>query len=482
MPGVTVTTSLKNGPSTPLRAASGQFFVAGLAERGPTDEAVLIRGLADYEAIFGARAAYGFLYDTVKTFFDEGGEQVYVVRTVGIDAAKGTITLKDRATPTAADTLIVNADSPGAWSGNLHVRVEAGSIADTVRVSVLLKDEIVESYTNLATPQEIISRFRTSKFVDVQSAGSASVAPLNLPALGDFQLSAGDDKRGAVVPATYVASLDLFTEGFGDGAVAIPGVGPSVHAGLIAHCRINNRVALLSHNEGASRGELDQAVAAANSDCAGMFEPWLQINDGNGGVRNAPPEGFVAACRARAHDAVGPWRAPAGGIGTARGIVGLAKDYSRKQSESLDAGRVNLILRVAGAIRLYGWRSTSADEQNYRFLSARDLLNRLVVESAKQLEQFVFSPIDSKGQLLSSINAQLVGIVEPIRVANGLYEQVDAQGNILDDGYLIETGPSVNSTQSLNNNEVRARMSVRLAPTGAMISLDIVKVNLLSGL
>lgn len=482
MPGVTVTTSLKNGPSTPLRAASGQFFVTGLAERGPSNEAVLIRGLADYEAIFGRRPAYGFLYDTVKTFFDEGGEQTYVARTVGIDATVGTITLKDRATPTPVDTLIVDADSPGAWSGDLTVKVEAGAIADTVRVSVMLKGEVVESYTNLASPADVASKFRASRFVDIRTAGSTSVAPLNLPALGTFQLTAGDDNRGAVVADTYVASLALFTEGFGDGAVAIPGVGPSVHAGIIAHCKVNNRVAILSHNDGATRGELDQAVAAANSDYAGLFEPWLQVNDGNGGIRNAPPEGFVAACRARAHDTVGPWRAPAGGIGTARSIVGLAKDYTKPQGESLSAGRISAIRRVAGSIRLYDWRSTSADEQNYRFLSARDLLNRLVVESALQLEQFVFSPIDSKGQLLSSINAQLVGIVEPIRQANGLYEQVDAQGSVIDDGYLIETGPSVNSTQSLNNNEVRARMSVRLAPTGAMISLDIVKVNLLSGL
>ena len=87
-----------------------------LAERGPSDSAVLIRGLADYQSVFGSRPAYGFLYDTVKTFFDEGGEQVYVTRAVGVDAVKGTIVLKDRATPDPADTLTVNASSAGSWS------------------------------------------------------------------------------------------------------------------------------------------------------------------------------------------------------------------------------------------------------------------------------------------------------------------------------------------------------------------------------
>lgn len=482
MPGVQVTTSLKNGPSTPLRAASGQFFVVGLAERGPSDEAVLIRGLADYESVFGSRPAYGFLYDTVKTFFDEGGEQVYVARTVGVDAVKGTIVLKDRATPTPADTLTVNANSAGAWSGALAVRVSAGSIAGTVKVEIILAGDVVEAQNNLATPQAIVQKFRQSPFVDFVDSGSTATAPDNLPAIGTFNLTPGDDKRGTVVPESYAATLNLFVEGLGDGSVAIPGVGPSVHQALVEHAKKNRRVALLSHNDGASAVELGQAVTAAASDAAGLFEPWLQINDGAGGIRNSPPEGFVAACRARAHDQVGAWRAPAGGIGVARTVLGLSREYTKAQAEALDAARVNIIRRVAGTVRLYGWRSLSSDEANYGFLSSRDLLNRLVVESELRLEQYVFAAIDSKNQLLSAINAELVGIVEPIRAQGGLYEQTDANGQAIDPGYLVETGNSVNSAQSLANNEVRARLSVRLSPTGALVQLDIVKVGLLSGL
>lgn len=482
MPGVVVTTSLKNGPSTPLKAASGQFFVTGLAERGPHDEATLIRGMADYESVFGRRPAYGFLYDTIKTFFDEGGEQVYVVRTVGTDAVKGTVVLKDRATPDPADTLTVNASSPGAWSAGLSVRVLAGSINDTVKIEIILNGEVVESQDNMSSPSMIVQKFRNSVFVDMVNSGSTAIAPLNLPALGTFGLSTGDDKRGAITPDDYVESLDKFVETLGDGAVAIPGVGPSVHAGIVAHAVKNRRVALLSHNENASKMELNQAVAAVSSDAAGMFEPWLQINDGAGGVRTMPPEGYIAACRSRAHVTVGAWRAPAGAIGIARTILGLSREYTKAEAEALDASRVSVIRRVAGSIRLYGWRSLSPDETNYGFLSARDLLNRLVVESEARLEQFVFAPIDSKNQLTSAINGELVGIVEPIRNAGGLYEQIDSSGQTIDPGYKVETGATVNSTSSLANNEVRARLSVRLSPTGALVSLDIVKVGLLSGL
>lgn len=482
MPGVQVTTSLKSGPSTPLKAASGQLFVTGLAERGPSDEAILIRGLADYESAFGPRPAYGFLYDTVKTFFDEGGEQAYVVRTVGVDATRGTVNLLDRATPTPADTLKVDASSEGAWSSRLKIRVENGAINESVKISVLLDNEIVETQNNLRSPLEVVQKFRLSGFVDFTNRGSTAQAPLNLPALGEYALSAGDDTRGTVSAQSYVTQLDKFVEGLGDGAVAIPGVGPGVHDGLVTHARRNRRIALLSHNDGATQVELTQAVSAVDSDVAGLFSPWLQVNDGAGGIRNMPPEGFVAACRSRAHTQVGAWRAPAGGIGQARTVLGLAREYTKQEAESLDAARVSVIRRVAKTIRLYGWRSLSSDDANYGFLSARDLLNRLVVESNARLEEFVFAPIDAKNQLLSAINASLVGIVEPIATAGGLFQQIDTNGQQIDPGYKVETGNTVNSTTSLANNEVRARLSVRLSPTGALVALDIVKVNLLSGL
>ncbi|WNM67065.1 tail sheath protein [Gordonia Phage Schomber] len=482
MPGVNVTTSVKNGPSTPLRAASGQAFFVGLAERGPSDRAALIRGLADYQAVFGRRPAYGYLYDTVKTFFDEGGEQCYVTRVVGVDATRGTVTLKDRATPTAGDTLRVDAANPGAWSSNLRVRVEAGSVADSVKISVVLNGDVVESQNNLTTPAQIAQKFYASQFVTVTNLGSTAAGALALPAVGETALSAGDDLRGAIQTENYVEALDNFTEGLGDGAVAIPGVGAGVHEGIVAHCKANRRIALLSVLDNASNADLSQAVASVDDDCAGLFAPWVQVNDGAGGIRNAPPEGFVAACRARAHDRVGPWRAPAGEMGIAQSLLGLSREYTKAEAESLDDGRVSVIRRVAGTVRLYGWRSLSTDEDNYTYLSARDILNRLVVESEKRLEQYVFATIDAKNQLLTSINAELVGIVEPIRQAGGLYENNDINGQQIDPGYLVETGNSVNSQQSLAKNEVHARLSVRLSPTGALISLDIVKVSLLSGL
>jgi phage tail sheath protein FI len=209
----------------------------------------------------------------------------------------------------------------------------------------------------------------------------------------------------------------------------------------------------------------------------------VNIPDDAGGFRQISPEGYVAGVRARAHEQVGPWRAPAGEIAAANSILGLAVNYTLAESQQLDAARVSVIRTVADSVRLYGWRSLSANEADFKFLSGREVLNRLVIEGEAALEEFVFQPIDPKGQLLSAVNAALVGVAEAKRQAGGLYELVNpSTGQLVDPGYKVDTGSSVNSAQSLANNEVRARLAVRIAPTGALVSLTIVKVGISSGL
>lgn len=483
--GVEVTTGARSGPSAAGRAISGQVFVAGLAERGVTDQAILLFGMADYEDYLGDRVAYGALYDQLKTYFDEGGVRAYVARVVGADAAVGTLTVADEANPTPVDTLRIDAASAGAWSSRLRVLIRDGALASTFRITVTLDGVAVEDKTNLASPAAAVVAFATSAYVRVTDLGSPTAAPANRPAnIVATPLTAGDDDRANVATNDYVAALDMFSPGLLDGAVAIPGLGAAVHAGLIAHAEANNRVALLS---GALTDDtVEELVALAGtqtSDSAGLFAPWLNVDDGAGGFRQISPEGYVAACRARAHNTVGAWRAPAGAIAKATTILGLAQTYSKEEGNALDSGRVSVVRQIGDGFRLYGWRSLSIDEDNFYFLSARDVLNRLTKSGEAALEEYVFAPIDAKGQVLSAVNAALVGIVEPMRAAGGLFENIDpTTGQSLDPGYRVDTGASVNSVASLADNKIKARMSVRVSPTGALVQLTIVKVGVTSGL
>jgi phage tail sheath protein FI len=477
MPGVNVTTSTRSGPVAQNLATSGQVFMAGLAERGSTSAPVLVRGLADFEAKFGTRQSYSHLYDNIAMFFEEGGAQAYVIRVVGPSATKGFVVVDDRQY-VSDDTVQFEAISGGAWSANLTVTVN--DLSASTEFIVSLNGAQVERFT-ATTVAEIVSAFSASAYVVATSLGSNGVAPDDMPAEGVYSLSAGTDDRASVNTASYEAALALFIPALGDGSVCIPGLGSSVHAALIAHAEECNRIALLAMDEDSTPQNLKDQAATLDSEFAGLFAPWIKISTPTG-TRFTSPEGYVAACRNRAHSESGPWRAPAGQIAVARYVVGLKADYNRLTGDDLDLNKVNAIRVINNTVRLYGWRSLSDDTENYSLLIGRDTLNMLVIACEEELEEYVFQSIDVKGQLLSKINGTLVGICDNIKQAGGFYPLYDAKGNLLDPGYKVDTGPSVNSISNLANNEVRARVSVRIAPTSALISVTIVKVGLLSAI
>lgn len=484
MPGVVITTAVQSGPSAPLRAASGQLFVSGLTERGSTSEPILLRGVADMQRLLGSRVSYGAVWDCVKTFFDEGGSQCYVARVVGTTPTVGTHTFVDQADPTPANTLRVDAANPGSWSTQITVEIVAGSLPDTYRINVYLSGTLVEYYNNLATPDDAVNRFANSPFIRCTNLNSVTAAPDNNPAaVAPTALSAGTDDRGTVVAADYVTALGRFNRELGDGAVAIPGQNvTATWTGINTHCVANNRIGLLAAARSTSVASLQTRSTEVVSEYCGLFAPWIRISDGMNGYYAISPEGYIAAARARAVDQSGPWRAPGGAISVARTVLAPDQAFTKAESDTLDAARVSVVRDLNG-VRLYGWRSLSGDETNYWFLKDRDTLNYIVNKCEAALEPYVFDTVDAKGQFLSAINAALVGVVEPIRAAGGLYERLDGTtGFQIDPGYEVVTDASVNTTVTLATNTVNAVVKVRISPTGGLIHLTIVKVGLNSGM
>lgn len=486
MPGVVITTGAVAGPSAPTVAPSSTYFAVGLAERGSSTAAVLVRSFAEFERQFGARTTYGLLYDDVKTFFEEGGTRAYCTRVVGPAATSGVLTggLLDRHATTPVATLNITARNPGAWSTRITVQVLNGSITNTFRIQVRLDGVIVTDYANLATPAEAVSRMSADPYVIVTNAGSATTAPLNNPAVvGPVALSAGADDRASVDADDYVAALARFEEGLGDGAVAIPGIGPSVHAGLIAHAGAYNRLALLVEAQTANKATLIATAGALDSPRAGLFHPWVRVPDGFGGSKSISPEGYVAAARARAHNAVGPWQAAAGETSKARYLLGPDVTYTKADANELDSESVNIIRTIAGSTRLYGWRSLAVDTANWAYLTGADVVNRVVTEAYEQLEPYIFGVIDAKGHLLAKIEGTLIGIASPMAEAGGLYARYAEDGEtVLDPGYRVEVAGDLNPVASLAENRVLANLGIRVSPTAALVELTVTKAAVTAAL
>jgi hypothetical protein len=179
--------------------------------------------MADVATYLGTRQSYGNVWDQLKVFFDEGGQQAYVARVVGPAATKGTLSLNDRAVA-PQPTLRIDAQNPGSWSSQITVEVQDGASPNTFRLLVRLNGDLVEDYNNLVTPADAVSAMGKSPYVRATDLGSATAAPDNRPVVAAATaLSVGSDDRASVVAATYTAALAQFVPGFGDGAVAIPG-------------------------------------------------------------------------------------------------------------------------------------------------------------------------------------------------------------------------------------------------------------------
>lgn len=481
MPGVTVTTAVKTGPVNALGPIAGQLLVAGVAQRGPVGAPVSIRSIADYEQHFGPRTAYsGVLHDTVATFFEEGGYLAQVTRVVGPAATSGSLSVNDSA---AVATVKFTATSAGAWADDVKIEIAAGSQADTFKVVVTYLGDPVQAVDNLASPAAALAAFGTSPWVTVTDLGSSTAAPGNNPAVAAATaLTGGDDDRANITNSQATGALAAFGDELGPGAVALPEWdAATVGAAVIAHCKTNGRIGLLSGGIADDQATVQAAAAGltTDGDYAGLFYPWVTIPDASGD-RSIPPEGYVAAARARAHADVGFWQVPAGDPATVRHVTGTTVRVDKATNNELATHRVSGIATIGGTVKLYGWFSLSTDDA-FTLLTARDSLNSVTRQATVTLEPFVWRTVDGRGLLQSEIDSAIRGLLQPITDAGGFFPRTDDDGDQLDPGYSVQVN-GVNDLTNLADNEIIVAVSIRLSPSAKEITVTITKAALTAAL
>ncbi len=484
MPGVVVTTAVRTGPSGAGEVPAAQWFVAGVTERGPVDAPVLVRGLSEYVTYFGDYEA-GNLYTQLQTYFEEGGSRAYVYRVTGANASAGFLDVQDAQ---SADTLRFTAKTPGDWSDQLEIEIVAGDASDTFKVKVYLKSSLLYTSRDLVSPADAAAVLNTSAvahLVEVTDLNSGSTPPDDNPEpLSATALSVGYD-GDALSDSDYVSALSSFAYDLGPGAVAIPGQsGATVWSGLLDHAAENNRIALCAFDASDTPSVAKTSIASMYSDpsadFAGFYYPWVKIPDpATAGLQIAQsPEGFVAAARSKAVTQDGPWMPGAGLVSESSFVSGVVTALSSADGDALDEKRINAIRKIGNTIRVYGARSASPDEVNWRYLSNRDTVNFIAWGAEERLEDFVFSTIDSRGSLFARIESALIGLLDPIRLDGGLYEAFDEDGNQVDGGYSVEVSEELNPLQNLAAGKVTARVNVRVSSVGDQISVIVTKSNL----
>lgn len=503
MPGVNVTTAVRSGPVGAGDIVAGQVFMVGETERGPTDEPTLLRSFSDYTTYYGNYKSSN-LYAHVKTYFDEGGTRCYVQRVVGAGAGKGTVALTSNSAASAGMT--ITAKDVGAWAANLSVEVLGGDSSGyrlkfvldgstllTTRDLVTVADGI--NFVNASAVNHLVEA--TTTLTDAQADDDSN----NLDTASAAALSSSAADGNAVSDSEIVAALATDDTGklspnLNTGAVCAPGhTGSAIWNALASHAGDFNRVALCAFgaSDAAGTAKTDASGYYANTNASSMAFYWphvkvaapavTELATGESTIQGATitlsPEAYAAAARSRAvQQAGGPWRVGAGAISAARTLKGLASDVTPATGDSLDNARVNAIRKVGDSIRVYGARSVSNDEANWRYISMRDTLNYIVLGVEDRMERHVFSVIDGRGNTFGVIRASIKAFLDPIRVAGGLYEAFDDTGAPVDPGYSVRVDSTINPATQLATGLVKAQVGVRVSGVADLIDITITKSNL----
>jgi hypothetical protein len=463
----------------PVRSAptdTGVWFVVGLTDAGPTSP-TLIRSMADYERIFGQRTSYSVLYDALDVYFREGGNRAYVSRVVGPAAAIASHNLVDAS---AGVALVAKALGPGASGNALKVGVRAGSSGGTF--VIFTQDSTgaeVETSPDLVDNPSAVVWSQGSSYITLTLGASA-----NDPAVvAATALAGGNDDKANITDTQWATGLGNISVDLGIGQVSAPGRTSDIgHQQLLAHADATRRIAILDAPDTATQGTLTASAAAArvgDQRFGGMFWPWLIVPGVVSGTNRSVPPSALVAGKLSANDSAGLGaNTPAAGVnGISAFAVGLSQDPSLLDREALNEGGVDVIRALYGTIRVYGWR-TLVDanlDPNWVDLGNSRLYMAIAGQADAIGETFLFSKIDGSGGTIGAFNGALAAMLATF------YQNGDLYGDSATDAFFVDTGDSVNTPETMANNELHAVLNVRMSPFAEFVEIEIYKHAIAEG-
>jgi phage tail sheath protein FI len=467
-PGTSVT--LLETPGTiSVPTDTGTWFAAGITERGPANTPTLIMSLNQFIQVFGARQSYSVLYDCIEEFFREGGNRCYVSRVIGPAPTTGTLNLNDSVPSTS---LIVSGNGPGSYSSNYKVAVYTGTEGFGIQVTDL-NGNILEDSGILPNQAAAVQWSQYSNYIRI-ALGTSTNNPVTVAATA---LSAGNSDRANITDTQWATAINAFTSNYGPGQVSAPGqTSATRYSQLVTLAATTGRVALLDLTDSATSGTLIGSLPAytLNTRYAAAFAPWIIIPGiTSQSTRTIPPSPMIAGMIARNDPSLGTDAASAGQQGLTRYAIGLSQpDWDDPTRLSLSNAGVNVVRNLHGIIQNYGWRSLADPVNDFNWIDFGNA--RLYMELSVELdtigEDFVFDKIDGQqGKVVNDFHNALVGVLL------ARYNAGDLFGDTSDDAFSVDTGPSVNTLQTIANLELHAVVQVRMSPFAEFVQIQVVK-------
>lgn len=457
---------------------TGQTFMVGFTEWGAANTAIQVTDMADFEDKFGGGdGVYATLHSAVELAFGEGAATVYISRVVGPAPVVATITLDAAG---SVDALRVDAVSPGAWGNDISVAVTNVSGGEfDLEVSYL--DELVEAYRDNLTTAALAAALATSDYVRGTVLNSA-----DLVAAGDANLTLGDDDNDSATDTQWEDALDAFSSELGPGQVLSPGrTTTAAHQLLLDHAAEHNRTALLDATEGASKATLLALAAATgavdNAEYGGLFPTWVTIPQRVAGVdREVPGSAFVAGLIARS-DAVydaGVWpvgtkgsNRSAPGNGLAAYALAATAEFSEADRLDLEAVGVNITIDDPAGLRLYNFRSISADTI-WENLGHQRLFMGVQAQAQKIAEGFVGERIVPS--TVTRFHQALEGYLYSLYASGALFGGLTDPS--WDQALRVVTASPVNTDETAAARELNAELYLRPSENAELVVIVATKV------
>lgn len=469
-PGVTVTKS-DIPPGRGSEARTGAWFVAGLTEKGPT-EPTTVYSNGEFRRVFGGLVGFSVLPDAVEDFFAERGSHVVVSRVVGDDA---------KAASKAFAQITVHASSVGEWGNDLDVEIDATLEGETVLSYVVIVTDddgnVLEQSPSLETNAQAVTWGETAEFVTVTSSGSTK--PGDTAATS---LTGGTDDRAEIGNADWQDALAAFDADLGPGQVSTPGrSGEQAFADLFDHGDANNRIPYLDvevtdDTSAELKAKATLARSLAGDRVYAIFGPWSEIPGvAVNTTRSVPASGAEAAKVSRNDAETGnPNLAAAGDRGVSEYAVGLVAEITdpAERDELNDAG-LNLIRVRGDAIKTYGFRTglNKVDHPNDWQLANARLTMAIVADAQAIGEEHLFRQIDGKGLEISRFHGDLEIMLDVYWKLGALFGGTPAEA------YSVNTGPDVNTVESLSNGELLADLGAKRSPFAEQVQIDVAAVH-----
>lgn len=473
---------------TGVSTSTAAFF--GRMERGPVNKAVRCTSFADFVRAFGKAHPESDLKNSVKQFFDNGGNDCYVVR-LAHAAAIADLTLQNG---DGADFLIISATSAGEWGNNVNFSVAANgdgtfnmTVSEIVNgVTVTTEPTYVKLSMDPASPNYVVDFVtQNSNLIDVTTVDPIppTTDPLSLPVDGDYVLGTGtgvvgtDDDGTPLMVTDYGADdgnflgfwalerVDLFN------LMVIPGdadIDPVGYQTLIdtasVYCEEKRAFLLVdapaSWTSGgimvATANEVNALRVSMSKQYAAVFYPRIKFSDG-GIIKTMGASGMIAGLMARTDSQRGVWKAPAGTEAGLRGAVDLEINLTDNENGILNKLGANCIRKFPVGIVNWGARTLDGFDDNgseWKYIPIRRLALFLEESLFRGTKWVVFEPNDEPlwAQIRMNITAFMMG----------LFRQGAFQGSTPDKAFFVKC--DAETTTQADRNLGIVNIQVGFAP------------------